>query len=412
MERYAEFKDSDIDWIGEIPKKWETSRLKYSFAIKKRIAGEIGPEVLSVTQNGIRVKNITSGEGQLAQDYSKYQWVYPGDYIMNHMDLLTGWVDCSDYIGVTSPDYRVFTPISAEVERSYYLYVFQHCYSGRIFYGLGQGVSGLGRWRLQADTFKNFSLPIPPISEQRAIANYLDSKTTEIDGLVIDQQKSIELLREYRKAVISEAVTKGLDPTVPMKDSDIDWVGEIPEEWDEKKLRFLGRISTGNHDTVDATEDGKFPFYVRSPKVERINESSFSGEAVLMAGDGAGAGRIFHYATGEYGVHQRVYCIRSLRGITAKFLWFFMQEFFHYEIDRCNAKSTVDSVRLPMLLDFLIPVPSLGEQKAVTDYLEAKTIEIDFLITDKQQLVNKLKEYRKSLISEAVTGKFKVPGVD
>jgi type I restriction enzyme S subunit len=113
MERYAEYKDSGIDWIGEIPKKWETSRLKYSFAIKKRIAGEIGPEVLSVTQNGIRVKNITSGEGQLAQDYSKYQWVYPGDYVMNHMDLLTGW---NESIRLMSGIYFSFCPFSGTVQ--------------------------------------------------------------------------------------------------------------------------------------------------------------------------------------------------------------------------------------------------------------------------------------------------------
>ncbi len=203
----APMKDSGVEWIGEIPEGWEIIRTKHRFIIKKRIVGYEGPTVLSITQRGIIAKDIVSGEGQLAANYSGYQWVYPGDFAMNHMDLLTGWVDCSSLEGVTSPDYRVFAPTTNDIDRRYYTYVFQHCYSAKVYYSLGQGVSGLGRWRLPADQFNNFVLPLPCLVEQQIIADYLDSKTAEIDSLVDAKQQMADRLREYRKSLISEAVT-------------------------------------------------------------------------------------------------------------------------------------------------------------------------------------------------------------
>ena len=165
----AEMKDSGIYWMGKIPTKWGLKRLKYIFAIKKDIAGELGHTVLAITQQGIKPKNM-SDKGQFALDYSKYQLVVPGDFAMNHMDLLTGWVDISQYSGVTSPDYRVFFALHPEeIDTNYYKHVFQTCYRCRIFYGLGQGVSGLGRWRLPAEMFLNFVLPVPPLDAQRQL---------------------------------------------------------------------------------------------------------------------------------------------------------------------------------------------------------------------------------------------------
>lgn len=148
-----DMKDSGSVWFGEIPAEWRMVRLKYMFHIKKDIAGKEGYTVLSITQRGITPKNIESNEGQLAADYSKYQLVEPGDFAMNHMDLLTGWVDISKYDGVTSPDYRVFVLDDEASNKEYYLYMMQMCYLNRIFYGLGQGVSGMGRWRLQEHRF-------------------------------------------------------------------------------------------------------------------------------------------------------------------------------------------------------------------------------------------------------------------
>lgn len=203
----AEMKDSGIYWMGKIPTKWGLKRLKYIFAKKKDIAGELGHTVLAITQQGIKPKNM-SDKGQFALDYSKYQLVVPGDFAMNHMDLLTGWVDISQYSGVTSPDYRVFFALHpAEIDANYYKHVFQTCYRCRIFYGLGQGVSGLGRWRLPAEMFLNFVLPVPPLDEQRKIGEFLDKQCAQIDDLIVEKQSLIDNLESYKKSLIYEVVT-------------------------------------------------------------------------------------------------------------------------------------------------------------------------------------------------------------
>lgn len=201
-------KNSSIDWIGEIPEHWKLYQFRRIFEIKKQIAGVLGYDVLSVTQGGIRVKDLTKNEGQIAQDYSKYQLVDVDDYVMNHMDLLTGYVDCSTQSGVTSPDYRVFRALNKPlISLSYYLRIFQTCYKEKIFYHLGQGVSGMGRWRLPAEQLKLFVLPMPPLSEQCQIASYLDTKCSEIDSLIAIKQQKIAELKEYKKSVIYEYVT-------------------------------------------------------------------------------------------------------------------------------------------------------------------------------------------------------------
>ena len=177
-------KDSGSVWFEEIPCNWVMKRIKYLFHIKKDIAGKEGYTVLSITQRGIQPKDLSKNEGQIAANYSQYQLLAPGDFAMNHMDLLTGWVDISKYSGVTSPDYRVFVLDDTEKnDSSYYLYLMQMCYFNRIFYGLGQGVSGMGRWRLQADKFMNFPVVVPPVDEQKEIVSYLNEKCKQLDTL-------------------------------------------------------------------------------------------------------------------------------------------------------------------------------------------------------------------------------------
>lgn len=201
-------KDSGSTWFGKIPASWDANKLKYTFTIRKRIVGEDGHTVLAITQKGVKPKDMSNGNGQFAESYANYQIVNPGDFAMNHMDLLTGWVDISKYEGVTSPDYRVFT--LDDTTRNcpgYYLYMMQMCYSNRIFYSMGQGVSGMGRWRLPADMFNNFIIACPPFEEQQEIAEYLDKKCSEIDSLIASKEKFIIELESYKKSLIYEYVT-------------------------------------------------------------------------------------------------------------------------------------------------------------------------------------------------------------
>lgn len=200
--------NTDNIHIPKIPAHWKMKKMKYIFEIKKDIAGKEGYDILSITQKGIKVKDISKNEGQLAQNYSNYQLVDIGDFAMNHMDLLTGWVDVSKYAGVTSPDYRVFRFIDATgYDADYYLYLMQMCYMNRIFYGLGQGVSNLGRWRLQADKFLNFTIPDPPLKEQQEIAKYLSARCIEIDALIAKKEAFVEEMETYKKSLIYEYVT-------------------------------------------------------------------------------------------------------------------------------------------------------------------------------------------------------------
>ena len=201
-------KDSGIEWIGDIPEHWETTKFKALFQIKKSIAGALGYDVLSVTQQGLRVKDLSKNEGQVAQDYSKYQLVDIDDFVMNHMDLLTGYIDCAKVSGVTSPDYRTFVNRNDSIAYNpYYLRVFQKCYKDKTFYHLGQGVSFLGRWRLPKEQLNAFVLPLPSLNEQKVIAAYLDTKCTEIDNLISIKLSKIDSLKEYKKSIIYEYVT-------------------------------------------------------------------------------------------------------------------------------------------------------------------------------------------------------------
>jgi len=206
MKAYPAYKTTNSAWIGSIPVHWTINRFKHIFNIKKNIAGELGFDILSITQKGIKVKNIESGEGQISSDYSKYQHVSIGDFAMNHMDLLTGFVDLSKFEGVTSPDYRVFALRDKNSEPNFYLYLLQLCYYHKIFYPFGQGAAHIGRWRLPTEAFKDFYAPTPPFEEQSKIAHYLDAKLKQIDDLIIEKNNFLELLKEKRHSLVDTAI--------------------------------------------------------------------------------------------------------------------------------------------------------------------------------------------------------------
>lgn len=207
----AKMKDSGVEWIGEVPETWDVVKTKYLFRILKRIARKEGFDVISITQSGLKVKDIKSNEGQLAENYSNYQFVFPGDFAMNHMDLLTGWIDLSVLYGVTSPDYRVFRRIKENVNNDYYKYLFQSLYFNKIYYGLAQGVAEVGRKRLQAPVFKEVRLPFPSIKEQTEIVEYINDKCSSIDALIVKKQEAISKWEEYKKSLIYYAVTGKID---------------------------------------------------------------------------------------------------------------------------------------------------------------------------------------------------------
>lgn len=187
------------------------------------------------------------------------------------------------------------------------------------------------------------------------------------------------------------------------KDSGVEWIGNVPSHWEVVRTRYLCKLCTGNKDTINRVDDGKYPFYVRSPKVERINTYSFDGEAILMAGDGVGAGKVFHYANGKFDYHQRVYNFHDFKRVTGKFFYYYIANNFRYIIEEGGAKNTVDSVRLYMIQNFLMTVPTKEEQRDIVSYLDKKCSEIDNVISAQQKRIALLQELKQSVITHAVT---------
>jgi type I restriction enzyme, S subunit len=185
--------------------------------------------------------------------------------------------------------------------------------------------------------------------------------------------------------------------------SGVEWLGTVPKEWEVRRLKFLCDIQTGGKDTEEAVQDGIYPFFVRSQKVERINSCTFDCEAVLTAGDGVGVGRVFHYHQGPFDFHQRVYMMNNFRGVSGRFLFHFLRENFYKVALEGGAKSTVDSLRRPLFANFPVALPSPDEQQSIVSFVDAESAKIDGLVAEQERLIELLKEKRQAIISHAVT---------
>lgn len=250
---------------------------------------------------------------------------------------------------------------------------------------------------------------VMPLDKQQKIREHLDKKLHVVDLVINSFERRLELIGQYRQSLITRAVTKGLDPNVEMKDSGYDIANNIPIHWVTIKLQYLCKLATGNQDTQDAVPDGQYPFYVRSPTIERTNHVTYSGTGILMAGDGVGAGKVFHYAEGQYGIHQRVYLLSEISDlIDPKYLFFYIKTIFSCEVERGTAKSTVPSIRMPMLTRFLVCVPPKREQIEIMDYCQKVEEKTEAISEDIKNNIHLLKEYRSSLISAAVTGQLAI----
>jgi len=231
----VEKKDSNVVWMGAIPRHWDICTMKQLFSIKKDIAGMEGIDVISVTQSGLKIKNIENNEGQMAKSYANYQRVKYNDFVMNHMDLLTGWIDCAKIEGVTSPDYRVFVANNEEsIDREYFLALFKLFYKRKIFFGYGQGIATSGRWRLPKTNFLNMPVPLPPKKEQEKIHMEIKGKTDKLFLMLAKIEDEIKLLNEYRVRLISDVVTGKVDVrniVLPSFEPEVD---ETDEEFDDE----------------------------------------------------------------------------------------------------------------------------------------------------------------------------------
>lgn len=428
-----DMKDSGVEWIGAVPSGYRTASIGSLFTIKKDIIGREPETVLSITQTGIRPKDLSSNEDQNASSYAHYQIVNMGDFAMNHMDLLTGWIDISKYEGVTSPDYRVFTLNDKEMSADYFLRVFQYYYTNKVFFGFGQGVATLGRWRLPAINFKKIDVPVPPVLEQQRIVSAIDEKVGKVDALIANVQTQIEKLKAYKQSMITEVVTKGLDPSVPMKNSGVDVYPSVPEHWNvQKTLTTLTMpITDGPHTTPELLSEG-IPFVsaeavscgnggIDFDHIRGFISREFYDECskkyvpqrddIYMIKSGATTGRVSVVDT------DRIFTIWSPLAVFRcnpdvvhfRFLYYFLQSSaYQRQVQFGWTYGTQQNIGMRTLERLKVFVPPLDEQYAITECLDAKCIQIDRLVAIKQAKIEKLEQYKKSLIYEYVTGKREV----
>ena len=423
MRKYARYKDSGISWIGEVPEHWETKRIRHIFNESDEKVEDDSGELLSLSQyTGVSLKKNCEKSGMFeAETTEGYKVVHKNQFVMNIMLAWNGSYAVSNLEGVISPAYCVFDFI-IDCEPKFFHYLLRiKAYSGA-FKTLSKGIID-SRLRLYPSKFYTFPVIVPPLSEQKAIAEYLDKKTAQINELVSAKQKQIELLKEYKQSVIANAVTGKLDERREKrkwKDSGISWIGKIPENWEIKRAKYMfkkeKRDVRDSDDVVTCFRDGEVTLRKNrrtSGFTESITEigyqgirkndlvihqmDAFAGAIGVSDSDGKGTS-VYHCCTplGDYDV--RYYA--SLLRIMAK--KGFIQSLYRGIRERSS------DFNFQVFGKQYLVVPPLSEQKEIVAYIEKKVSSIDSQIASIENQIANLNEYKQSLISDVVTGKVKV----
>ena len=401
----VEMKDSGIAWIGEIPKHWEVTRLKNVFC-EYNVKSENGTEtLLSLSQyTGVKPKSETELAGSHeAESYEGYKIVKAGQLVMNIMLAWNGSYALSDYDGMISPAYCIYDFRTA-CHRKYFHYLLRIDGYPSAFKTMSRGIID-SRLRLYPEQFYTFNTVVPPKEEQSRIANFLDKKCAEIDELIALQEQMIAQLTTYKQAVITETVPKGLDPNVKMKDSGVEWIGEIPENWDVCKIQYMANLKSGyNLTTEQITDEGLYPVYGGNGIRGFYHEFFNDGEYVLIGRQGALCGNI-NYSTGKFwATEHAVICYPKMQYATK---WF-GELLRSMNLNQYSLASAQPGLAVERIKALSIPLPPLSEQQTIANYLDQKCKEIDELISVKKEKIEKLKAYKKSVIYEYVTGKKQV----
>ena len=421
-----EMKHSGVAWIGEIPTNWNLVQGKRIFHSKKRVVGNDVDryERLALTMNGVIKRAKEDNEGLQPEQFEGYQILGKNELVFKLIDLQnikTSRVGLSPYVGIVSPAYITLQNNSTDNRFYYYWYMF--LYHNLIFNQLaGDGV----RSALNADDLLQIPIPNIPFNIQQAIADFLDKKCNEIDELVALQEKMIEELKAYKQSVITEAVCKGLNPNVPMKDSGVDWIGDMPKHWEIRRLKYIGKSENGltysPNDLCDNSNDGilvllssniqegKLVFtdnvYVKdAPSILHVKK----GDIILCSRNGSAA------LVGKSAiVNSDIYA--TFGAFMMRFRSNHHTDYIHYlltaavsQYKQLFSTTTINQLTIGVFGNLGMPfVVSRIEQQEIADYLDKKCSEIDQLISIKQQKIVELNDYKKSLIYEYATGKKEV----
>ena len=417
-----EMKDSGIQWLREYPANWDLIKIKY--CLKERVEKN-NPvrttDILSLTakQGVIPYDQKEGGGNKPKEDVSAYRLAYPGDIVMNSMNILSGSVGLSNYFGCVSPVYYMLRPIDTSEDVRFYNYIFQSTVFQRSLYGLGNGIlikeSGNGklntiRMRIPIDKFGGLFIPVAPIQEQKRIANFLDAKCAEIDALTADIQTQIDILEQYKRSVITEAVTKGLNLDAEMKDSGIEWIGEIPATWDiirgKYLLEYLQKPVKEDDGVITCFRDGEVT--LRSNR----REDGFTMSDKEIGYQGIDAGDLVVHGmdgfAGAIGISDsRGKASPVLNVIDTKqnkrYIMYYLRSMAYSDVFVALAtgiRVRSCDLRWNKLADLPYPVPSIEEQTAIVEYIDTTLEKMDVVISKKKAQLETLDEYKKSLIYE------------
>lgn len=417
--------NTNIPWLPYLKADWKVLRVKNAFYASKEKAHQETPTILSLARSGVKIRDISNNEGQLAESYYDYNPVKPGDLLLNPMDLYSG-ANCnvSEVEGVISPAYANLRS-KIKLEPRFFDYYFKTQYWTMAMFAHGKGVSFDNRWTLNNETLMSYELPFPTFEEQEKIVHTLKSKIDKIDELILIQERQISSLKEYKQCIITKAVTKGLNTSSLMKESSIEFIGLVPKHWKILKTKRItidhlqgyydkdGYTSSGFRllRITDLQDDGRLSIE-NSPFVKETNTIH---KFILEKGDfcfaRTGGAGLFGFIDNE--IEPSVFASYLIRFRFKKqynpFLkYVFLSNSFQQEIDSLIHGAVNRNVHAENILETHISIPPKEEQIQIVEYLDNKCDQINNLISIKLEKIEKLQEYKKSLIYEYVTGKKEV----
>ncbi|CAK7014903.1 MAG: hypothetical protein DELT_02218 [Desulfovibrio sp.] len=436
---YPKYKDSGVEWLGDVPEEWKIQKFRHSFKESgDKITGSVVGPMLSVSgYRGIEIKEYDDENRRRSdEDLVGYRIVRPGQLVVNTMWLNYAGLGVSEFEGHVSPAYR-----SYHIENVLYKRFVHHMMRSSLFVqGYTKFLTGIRPNSLQMsrDDLMSFALLLPSIEEQRAIATFLDYETAKIDALITEQEKLVALLQEKRQAVISRAVTKGLNPDAPMKDSGVEWLGEVPVGWNVFNFRrIITRIEQGwsPNASSEPCQNGdwgvlkisavKFGRFVQGENKALLDDvlpivtyQVFSGDLLLtrantpdLVGDCCVVSDDLQY---KLMMSDLIYRVQLAPEVDAHFASYLLRSNFgrsQIKADARGSSMTMAKISQGHIKDWVVVIPHLSEQQTIVEYLDTETTKIGTLITEANKAIELLKERRSAIISAAVTGKIDVRSI-
>lgn len=406
-------KDSGVPWLKEIPVDWQVERGKNVLALQKRPVRD-NDEVVTCFRDGeVILRSLRRTEGFTMSDKEiGYQGINEGDIVIHGMDGFAGAMGVSKSTGKGSPVLIVCTPKYDAIPQ-YIIYYLRALAMTDVFVALATGIRERScdlRWNKVSE----LEFIMPSSSEQQAIVEFLDRKCAEVDEMIALQEQIIEELKAYKQSVITEAVTKGLNPVAPMRDSGIEWIGSIPEHWEVSKVKWECAIMDYLREPISAenrkNELGLYDYYGASGVIDKIDYYNVDDKVLLIGEDGANLVMrnlpLVYKAEGKFWVNNHAHILKPLANNCYSYMAYMLEagDYTHYITGSAQPKLSQDNIK-----NFIIPMPrDYTEQQTIADHLDDKCADIDSLIQTKQSKIDSLKEYKKSIIYEYVTGKREV----